>query len=72
MSEWILIGNRFINLSNVCEVYVDPQCRSASLVYVGGSTETVDEDEARDLRGVLLSRAAVPQEPHRTVFAPDR
>jgi hydrogenase maturation factor len=72
MSEWVKIGNRFINLSNVCEVYVDPHGRTASLVYVGGSTETIDEDEARDLHDALLSRAAVPEEPHRTVFTPVR
>jgi hypothetical protein len=72
MSEWVKIGNRFINLVNLCEVYIDPHGRTASLVYVGGSSETIDNDEANDLRDVLLSRAAVPTEPHRTVFTPAR
>jgi hypothetical protein len=72
MSEWVKIGNRFINLSNVSTVHVDPQGRIASLVYVGGSTETIDNDEASDLHDALLRRAEIPEEPHRTVFTPVR
>ena len=72
MSEWVKIGNRFINLSNVCEVYIDPRSHVASIVYVGGSRESVNDNEATDLHDMLLSRATVPAEPHRTVFTPIR
>jgi hypothetical protein len=70
MTDWVKIGRRYVNLANVCEVRFDEHDRSGRLVYSGGLVETVDDDEATDLRDALLRRAAAPEEPHRTVFAP--
>jgi hypothetical protein len=61
-----------LRLGNLCEVYIDPHGRTAAFAYVGGSSETINDDEASDLGEVLLDRATVPTEPHRTVFAPAR
>ena len=70
MTDWVKIGQRYVNLANVCEVRFDEHERSARLIYAGGPVETINEDDVLDLRDALLQRADAPEEPHRTVFLP--
>ncbi len=70
MEEWIKVGQRFVHLATVCEVQLDEHASTARILYAGGGITLLHDDEARDLRDMLLRHATVPDEPHRTVFVP--
>lgn len=70
MHDWVKIGNRYINLANVCEVQMNERVRTARLLFVGGTTDVIDDDEAADLRDVLIRLATIADQQHRTVFTP--
>ena len=70
MDEWIKVGHRFIHLATVCEVQFDAHETTAHILYAGGGVTVLHNDEAGDLRDILLRHATVLDEPHRTVFVP--
>lgn len=70
MSEWIKIGTRFLNLSNVAEVRLHEQPRFARIYFIHGATVDLDEDDSEILLNVLAERAVDTTETHRSIVAP--
>ncbi len=70
MNEWVKVGTRFLNLSNVTEVRVHEQPRFARVFFVHGATFDLDEDDTDVLLTALNERVGAASETHRTVIAP--
>ncbi len=70
MSDWVKIGTRYINLSNVTEVRVHEQPQFARIYFTNGATIDLDEDDSEILLLALRERLSTAAETPRTIIAP--
>jgi repressor of nif and glnA expression len=68
MNDWVRIGNRYLNLGNVCEVLVDEHTRVVRVQFVGNGVVDLRDEDARDLQQLLARESRSIEEPHRSVF----
>jgi hypothetical protein len=70
MADWIRVGNRYINLENICEVRHDERVDKAAVFFIGGGSAELADDDARDLIDAIVRQVTTPPAVHRTVFTP--
>ena len=70
MTDWVRIGSRYINLANVIEVRASERPAIAQIVFVGGGTIELRDDEAQQMHSLLDGQALRLESVHRRVIGP--
>ena len=70
MDNWIQIGSRYLNLTNVTEVRIQDQPREAHIFFVGGGVLQLDEDDTLALVNLLQEEATIARPVRKTISAP--
>ncbi|HET9014677.1 MAG TPA: hypothetical protein VFN57_03720 [Thermomicrobiaceae bacterium] len=70
VTDWVRIGSRFINLSNVIEVRASERPAIVQIVFIGGGSIELRDDEAQQLHSLLDGQALRLESAHRRVIGP--
>ena len=70
MDNWVQIGSRYLNLTNVTEVRMQDHPREAHVFFVGGGVLQLDEDDSLALIGLLQEEVTIARPVRKTISAP--